>query len=63
MYFYYWQLDRLICFFQKIRLTSYLSEFTMDMEDIESSEEEHALFVSVPDLAEIMDSEEEVEID
>ena len=35
----------------------------MDMEDIESSEEEHALFVSVPDLAEIMDSEEEVEID
>ena len=34
----------------------------MDMEDIESSEEEHALFVSVPDLAEIMDSEEEVEI-
>ena len=35
----------------------------MDMEDIEPSEEEHALFVSIPDLGEIMESEDDMEID
>ena len=35
----------------------------MEMEDTEPSEEEHALFVSIPDLAEITDSEEDPEID